>query len=562
MRTMRFKRVFLLSQEERRAFTMEFSPGATVLSAGNGFGKSALIKSLYDTLGAEPHRIDESWRRARVTSAVDFEVAGEAYTAMKIASTYVVFDAAGQKILQTTSVTRELSPFMADLLDFRLLMTDKREQVLIPPPAYAFAPFCIDQDKSWSEPWKPFRGMYLPSSDASLAEYHSGLKPNAYYVARAERDRLAVELREEAARLQGLRDALEQIRSVQPEAGVYFDLKDFEAETNSLLAECSELLDRQNAHRAKLSELIDARALWSTQIDIAKAALAELDEVFKSAIGHPADVECPTCGEHYTNDIAGRFGIAADTEALISILHQAKEQKDGLQKQIDTAQKELGEVETALSRVKAILSTRKNDVTLEEVMAAEGRNAASRVLRERVTEIESKVGALSGRIEELRLAMRKSLDRKRSATITDFFFSRLTSFSMSLDVRVESTKSGSIASAHLARGSEGPRGLTAYFYAFLHTAKEYGSSTFCPIVIDAPNQQGQDGQHLPAIISFLVKKRPENAQLILGVEDAVGITADDADITSVGVQKRQLLDDNQFAAVSEHLRPYLAQLVL
>ncbi|WP_128949128.1 ATP-binding protein [Bradyrhizobium guangzhouense] len=173
---------------------MEFSPGATVLAAGNGFGKSALIKSLYDTFGADPHRIDESWRKAHAISAVDFEVAGKAYTAMKIAGTYMVFDATGQKILQTTSVTRELSPFMADLLDFRLLMTDKREQVLIPPPAYAFAPFCIDQDKSWSEPWKPFRGMYLPNSAASLAEYHSGLKPNAYYVARAERDRLAVEL--------------------------------------------------------------------------------------------------------------------------------------------------------------------------------------------------------------------------------------------------------------------------------------------------------------------------------------------------------------------------------
>ena len=165
--------------------------------------------------------------------------------------------------------------------------------------------------------------------------------------------------------------------------------------------------------------------------------LAELDEVFKSAIGHPADVECPTCGEHYTNDIAERFGIAADTEALIGILHQAKEQKDLLQNQIDAAQKELGEVETALSRVRAILSTRKNDVTLEEVMAAEGRNAASRVLRERVSEIESKVGALSARIEELKLTMRKSLDRKRSVAINDFFFSRLTSFSMSLDVRVE-----------------------------------------------------------------------------------------------------------------------------
>lgn len=541
---------------------MEFSPSATVLAAGNGFGKSALIKSLYDTFGADPHRIDDSWRKARVVSAVDFEVAGEAYTALKIASTYMVFDAKGQKILQTTSVTRELSPFFADLLDFRLLMTDQREQVLIPPPAYAFAPFCIDQDKSWSEPWKPFRGMYLPYSDASLAEYHSGLKPNAYYVARAERDRLSVGFREMQAQLQGLRDALEQIRSVQPETGVYFDLKDFEAETNSLLAECSELLNQQNAHRAKLSELVDARALWTTQIDIAGAALAELDEVFISAIGHPADVECPTCGEHYTNDIAERFNIAADTESLIGILHQAKEQKDGLQNQINAAQKELGEIETALSRVKGILSTRKNDVTLEEVMAAEGRNAASRVLRARVNEIEAKVGALSARIEELKLAMRKSLDRKKSAAINDFFFNRLTSFSMSLDVRVDGSKSSSIANAHLARGSEGPRGLTAYFYAFLHTTKEFGSSTFCPIVIDAPNQQGQDGQHLPAIISFLVKKRPENAQLILGVEDAVGITADDANIVGVGVQKRQLLDDNQFASVSEHLRPYLAQLVL
>ena len=57
---MRFNRVYLLSQEERRALTMEFNEGATVLRAGNGFGKSALLKSLYDTFGAEPHRIDQT----------------------------------------------------------------------------------------------------------------------------------------------------------------------------------------------------------------------------------------------------------------------------------------------------------------------------------------------------------------------------------------------------------------------------------------------------------------------------------------------------------------------
>jgi len=84
---------------------------------------------------------------------------------------------------------------------------------------------------------------------------------------------------------------------------------------------------------------------------------------------------------------------------------------------------------------------------------------------------------------------------------------------------------------------------------------------FCPIVIDAPNQQGQDTHHLPAIISFLVKKRPEGAQLILGVEEALGVSENDAEIVSVGVRKNQLLSEVEFEAVSKQLRPYLAQVV-
>ena len=184
---------------------------------------------------------------------------------MKFSDTYLVFDANRRKLIHTTSVTRELAPFIAELLDFRLLMTDKREQVLTPPPAYAFAPFCIDQDKSWSEAWTPFRNMYLPNSAESLCRVSLRLKNLMLITSRElERDRLSIELRGLDAQLKGLRDALEQIRSVKPEAGIYFDLKDFEEETNSLLEECSNLLEQQNAHRNKLSELVDGRALWGS----------------------------------------------------------------------------------------------------------------------------------------------------------------------------------------------------------------------------------------------------------------------------------------------------------
>ena len=69
-------------------------------------------------------------------------------------------------------------------------MMDQRPNVLVPPPAYAFAPYYVDQDKRWTEPWVPFTGMYLPNSARTLADYHSGLRPNEYYVARAERDKI------------------------------------------------------------------------------------------------------------------------------------------------------------------------------------------------------------------------------------------------------------------------------------------------------------------------------------------------------------------------------------
>jgi prefoldin subunit 5 len=242
-------------------------------------------------------------------------------------------------------------------------------------------------------------------------------------------------------------------------------------------------------------------------------------------------------------------------------LRHAQEQQGRFDKQIAAVRREVGEIEVAVSRVRAVLSTRKNDITFGEVVAAEGRNAATRVLRERVKEAESEIGAFGSQMDEMAAEMRRSLDRKRSRAIKDFFSARLVSFAQELDVRVGDDRSASISTTTHARGSEGPRGLAAYDYAFLHTARAFGSSVFCPLVIDAPNQQGQDAQHLPAIISFLVKRRPSGAQLILGVEEAVGIADNEARIVNVGVRKNQLLSDAQFETVSEHLRPYLAQLV-
>ena len=292
---------------------------------------------------------------------------------------------------------------------------------------------------------------------------------------------------------------------------------------------------------------------------IARAASAELTQVFESASGHSIDVECPTCGEHYSNDIVARFNIAADNDALMGVMQHALEQEREIGIGIVAEQSRISSIEASIARVQQILAVRHGDISFGDVVASEGRNAATRVLRARIEDVLTEIGRFTTSIAEMADEMRKSLDVGRSRTIKAYFSERLADAAGRLDVRLGDRASGSISKMDYARGSEGPRGLAAYYYAFLFTVREYGSSTFCPIVVDAPNQQGQDDQHLPAIINFLVSGRPPGSQIILAVEDAVGLERQDATIVNVGVTRNQLLNDEAYDEVAEHLRPYLAQ---
>jgi hypothetical protein len=538
---------------------MEFGPGATVIQAPNGFGKSALLKSLYDAFGAEPHRVDDRWKSEHVVTAVEFAIDGVVRTIVKSGGMHAIFDEAGTWQFQTSSVTSELGPYLAELLDFRLLMMDQRQNVLVPPPAYAFAPYYVDQDKSWTEPWVPFTGMYLPDGARTLADYHSGLKPNEYYVARAERDRMLRELSEVELRRRGLVNAVDHLKDTAPDLTLHLTLADFEDETARLVEESQRLHEREVEHREKLAELAEVRALWSAQLAVARAALSELDEVFASATHQPVDVECPSCGEHYSNDIAARFKIAADGDSLTAVAQQAQEEIRKTSAEIEKVRLNVSAVAEAIVRVQAVLSTRRRDISLGDVVAAEGRNAATRVLRQRIDEADTAIGQLTALVKERRAEMRRLIDKKRTQSIMDYYFNQLHRVAQRLNVGLDD--GGSIASPPRARGSEGPRGLTVYYYAFLHTVREYGSATFCPIVVDEPNQQGQDREHLPAIIQLLVTDRPKDSQVILAVNQAVGVSSHQADIVHVGQARNLLLSEDGYDGVAARLMPFLTRMV-
>ena len=217
-------------------------------------------------------------------------------------------------------------------------------------------------------------------------------------------------------------------------------------------------------------------------------------------------------------------------------------------------------VAAALDRVHQILAIHREDISLRDIVVAEGRNEAQRVLQERLTSLDAEYGEKQRRMADAEQRMKAADSRQRKGTIVQFFSSVLDAFNQELDVSLPDGTKPSIQGVHTGRGSAGPRGLAAYYYAFLHTSAKYGSSAFCPIVVDAPNQQGQDRGHLQQIMKFLLTRMPDGAQVVIGTEAVSDPSG--AVVVDVSHQKEKVLRAEAYEQTLEYIRPYLRQAVL
>jgi hypothetical protein len=559
VRMLRFSRLCLLSQHEGRAFNLNFSSEATVLQAANGFGKSAVLKSLYNALGAEPHRIDAPWRSASVQTVLEFTVDGTPYAVLSGRGRYAIFDGSGELQLRTTSVSKDLTDYLAKLLDFELEMLNRQEEAVTPPPAYMFAPFYIDQDASWRQPWASFQRFYLPDSGRTLADYHSGLRPNAYYAAKTRLNLIQAHRKELEVERLVLDQTLRRMQELVSDVVLSFDLDDFKEESDQLLDESRKLHQDQAEYRQRLADISEERRLWLEQHDLVTVTLAEMDEAFAAALTRPSDVACPTCGHHYDNKIADQFEIVQDKDGLYNALIISQDKLHELEAKAQSERGAISQLEERISRINHVLGVRKSDVSFNDVVVAQGRNEASKIIRSRTAEIDEIISRKRRQEDAEAETMRSITSRERSQEIKSYFKERLFEFAEDLSVRIDTSRSPSMVSMPYGRGSEGPRGIVAYYYAFLHTARRYSSAAFCPIVIDAPNQQGQDD--MERVMRFIIDKKPPDSQVIVATEDLFGLTEADATIVHVGKRQNQLLDEDQYEEVSNIVRPYLGQLI-
>lgn len=105
-------------------------------------------------------------------------------------------------------------------------------------------------------------------------------------------------------------------------------------------------------------------------------------------------------------------------------------------------------------------------------------------------------------------------------------------------------------------GSGAPRAYLAYYYSLLGVINKYSTSTFCPIILDSPNQQEQDRSHWDMIKDFIITKQPLNSQLILGTVE-FGDRQFEGEIIELN-EKYHFLQEEDFEEVSHEINELLS----
>ncbi|MPN64236.1 hypothetical protein SDC9_212007 [bioreactor metagenome] len=81
--------------------------------------------------------------------------------------------------------------------------------------------------------------------------------------------------------------------------------------------------------------------------------------------------------------------------------------------------------------------------------------------------------------------------------------------------------------------------------------KKYSSTTYFPLIVDSPNQQDQDVEHIDKIMTFIQSNQPNDSQLILGLAETYGVNFNCKIVTLN--EKYGLLQSNEYETVYDEL---------
>ncbi|MDK1312081.1 hypothetical protein [Pseudoalteromonas ardens] len=560
MKSLIFKKLMILSEQEQKGVHLTFDRINVVIGSDNSVGKSTLVKNLFWALGCNPY-FDDNWKGTESKTVIEFSVNDKVYLCARDTSRIMIGEK-GKQLTIYTSLTGDYAEHFASIVGFNALLPARESSIAtIPPAAFYFLPFYIDQKRGWIEAWDSFNDLKQYSRwTADIIPYHCGAFTKEYFQFTDEMyevEREKVDVNNEVTRID---TAISVVDEFIPKITTTVDKSELDEIKVELEKDLAELHSFQEVLFEEIAGLKANRKHQEIQLRIAETSLEESELDYEYALEHASEVEleCPTCGTIYDNTLVDRFSLLQDQE-------QSKQVCLRIQHEIESIDSELSEKLTELDGVKNRIDElnkkyyreekeTKFDLStiLDSVAAHSVRYRVESSRQKNIVKLsdltEKKKGLGKDRTKAVKERKKESYDK-----FQEIFPSLVTKLGAH-GVQTSQIKSPMTHKKVAVSGgaAEGTRALLAYYLSIYKLSYLFSETALAPLVVDTPKQQEQAGMRYEVIVQSLLENIPEGAQVFLcGMDDPALEPMTSKGKTFYLENERSLLREEEFKVVKQ-----------
>lgn len=538
MPNLKFKRLLILSNSTKTANQFEFSETLNLITAiDNSVGKSTLVKLLFWGIGCEP-TLDTNWETVDSKTIVEFIVDTTLYTVKRYKNN-ISLKIDKSEFINYNKITGEYSKKLAEILQFKALLPNRSSGLMeVPPPAFYFLPFYIDQKRSWSKAWDNFEKLeQFANWRSTIVKYHVGLLTPKHFELENDKALKKDSKKNIENQIDKIETTLEIVKDYIPEiTNTITETKEFEILTEEIKIDLKKLQEEQEKILSKITILNGDRVYLEQQQIITEKIISELDKDYKFTIENieEDEVECPLCGIAHENSIINRTSILTDKSQAENQLESILEELNKVNKKLTKSNKSLSKARESINQINEkyiITEETSNSQELENniqntsidfnhiIENIAGNSIKKNVLKDKAIKVNS-VDTLKKDIRKIGKKQKELITIEDVEEINNSFSLIFSDYIELLDaeaVNISDINSPLDYNKVIKEGgaAEGSRAILAYYLSVFTMVETYGNEVKSALVIDTPNQQEQSDTNYEKIVSLLTNKTSKKTQILL-----------------------------------------------
>lgn len=573
MERLKFTQLLMISKQNRLSNLFQFSPNKNLITAeNNGCGKSTLLKSLLWSFGCEP-RVDSVWESQNVSCLIDFTI-GDTQHQIYRDGNHIYYFSENYMGMPTAfhfdKITGKYAEFFASLVGFDLLLLSQNDVLEVPPPAFYFLPYYIDQEKDWNDIWKGLDklGQYA-RWQRDFVQYHIGYTSKEYFELKQKILDLKNLEEQSKSKIKQLTDAENTVKQIIPSHSFVIDEEQLSNLENELTQDLDSLLRNEEEWVRNLSLSQANKHFLDKQLDVINKAIQdfEKDYIYIYATEYLENkINCPTCGTIHDNSLVNRASFLEQKNTLMR-------EKIYLEEEILKQSNEIYQIKEQLVTVRQAIQSIHRKYNVDNV---NGNNTLDyyilgltpSMISNHFNIIKNKENLLIVEYcyayKELEKQQKRSI-KDRANKVNDYFSKILYEIKINLKINSLNTEKIKTPLDYTKLGKSGggsadkTRVFLTYRLALYHLIAFADSEVLAPLLIDTPNQHEQDEENYQSIIEYLSEDNQytNNMQLFLCAMSNPILEKYKENACVIELDSNKILNDESFDEHSKIVEKFL-----